>query len=177
MAPSKLPPRYRDALFQILHTCSLSLARARFLVSLSFSPQLQSAKEPELESREEKRKRKSLIRLKKRHAPFRCCKTRKSEKRKSSTATRLRKTKKLLSLSLFGRLLSCPGLLTMDTFLILLIIPHNYCSRAVKEFVRFPPFSLSFSLSRSHHPRQCLVHHHRRRDAPDGIEHRVPSRD
>jgi len=35
----------------------------------------------------------------------------------------------------------------MDTFLILLIIPHNYCSRAVKEFVRFPPFSLSFSLS------------------------------
>jgi len=104
MALSKLPPRYRDALFQILHTCSLSLARARFLVSLSFSPQLQSAKEPELESREEKRKRKSLIRLKKRHAPFRCCKTRKSEKRKSSTATRLRKTKKLLSLSLFGRL-------------------------------------------------------------------------
>jgi hypothetical protein len=39
----------------------------------------------------------------------------------------------------------------MDTFLILLIIPHNYCSRAVKEFVR-SPLSLSLSLSLSHDP-------------------------
>ena len=67
--PSKLPPRYRDAPSKF-STRAASLSRAR--AGLSLSPSLLNSRAQRSRSSrvEEKRKRKSLIRLKKRHAPF-----------------------------------------------------------------------------------------------------------